>query len=132
MKKPVYIVLLFWALSFLSCKASISPDELQGTWKYIRVEHPAGGPTDTLTADELKANNPSIQFSKNNEYVINWGGKALSHGSFKVDGMNIQLTESLPDGTTRQFPFWVSSFSDNKMIFQNQGEDNSKVTAVKE
>src|ERR1700743_682466 len=105
MRKLTYLVLLVLVICLAACKSSISPDELYGKWKYAHVEHPRGGPTDMLTADELKTNNASIEFSRNNQYVINWGGKALSHGSFKVDGMNIQLTESLPDGSTRQFPF---------------------------
>ncbi len=64
--------------------------------------------------------------------MIIWGGKVLSHGKFTTDGRNIRITESLPDGTTRAFPFWVSELTDKQIVFETTGDDGAKVTAVKE
>ncbi len=61
-----------------------------------------------------------------------WGGKVLSHGKFSIAGHNINYTESLPDGTTRQFPFWVSKLTDKDLVFETTGVDGSRVTAVRE
>jgi len=122
------ILLLF----ITSCKPSIKTDELYGKWKYIKVEHLTGDPADTLSGMMLASESPSIVFSKNNGYVINWGGKELSHGTFTLDGMNIRIKEIMPDGSTREFPFYVSEFTDTKIVFDTKGDDGSKVTAVKE
>jgi hypothetical protein len=121
------ILLIF----LISCRSSIKSGELYGKWKYIKVEHPNADPPDSLRSEELTAQSPSIEFLKNNEYVINWGGKELSHGTFTLDGMNIRINETMPDGTKREFPFYVSELTDKEIIFDTKGEDGSKVTAVK-
>lgn len=123
---------LLSACCLLACTSSIKPGELYGKWKYIKVEHPKANPPDSLTGAELQADAPSIEFSENNTFVINWGGQVLSHGSFSLDGMNIMIKENLPDGTTREFPFWVTGLTGNKIVFETKGDEKSKVTAVKE
>jgi uncharacterized membrane protein len=60
-----------------------------------------------------------------------WGGKVLSHGKFKTDGKNIRYTETLPDGKTREFPFWVMKLTDKEIVFETMGADGSRVTAVR-
>src|SRR5580698_4461766 len=129
-KNTVCLVAVIFAVLFNSCKSSISPDELYGKWKYIKVEQPNAHPPDSVRSDDLAAQSPYIQFSKNNTLEIIWGGKVLSHGKFTVDGRNIRYTESLEDGTTRQFPFWVSELTDKEIVFETKGDDGSRVTAV--
>ena len=129
MKKYVLVILFAF---FYSCKSSISADDLYGTWKYVKVEQPYADPPDSTRHVVIVANSPSIQFSKNNTLTMVWGGKVLSHGKFIVDGHNIRYTESLADGTTRTFPFWVSELTDKEIIFETKGVDGSRVTAVKE
>lgn len=116
---------------FAGCKSSVKPEDLYGKWKYTKIEHPNADPPE-VPAAQLQSESPSIEFSKDNTYVIMWGGKALSHGTFTTDGMNIRIKETLPDGTTRAFPFWVSELTDKEIVFATLGQDGSKVTAVRE
>jgi hypothetical protein len=128
MIKIIPVILLAFAVA--ACKSSISANELYGKWKYIKVENPKANPPDSVTESELKMQAPYIQFS-NNKLVIMWGGKILSHGTFRMDGRNIRYKESLEDGTTREFPFWVSKLTDNDLVFETTGVDGSRVTAVR-
>ena len=131
----IKIKFAFAVVSFcflMSCKSSIKPAELYGKWRYIKVEHPTANPPDSLTNAELQAAAPSIEFSKSNQFIINWGGKVLSHGKFTLDGMNILIKEDLTDGTTRNFPFWVTELNDKEIVFETKGDEKSRVTAVKE
>jgi hypothetical protein len=123
----ITVVLLFFA----SCKSSINPEDLYGKWKYIKVENPNANPPDSVSSSDLQAQAPYIQFTKNNDPVIMWGGKVLSHGKFKTDGKNIRYTETLPDGKTREFPFWVMKLTDKEIVFETMGQDGSRVTAVR-
>lgn len=131
MKKYLFISLLLPLLFLASCKSSIKPDDLYGKWKYIKIEHPGSGDPGT-PADVLQSESAAIEFLKTNEYNIMWGGKVLSHGTFTTDGMNINIKEKLPDGTTRSFPFWVSELTDKEIVFETTGKDGSRVTAVRE
>jgi hypothetical protein len=119
-------------LAFASCQTAIKPEALYGKWKYIKVENPNSHPPDSVKSAELEIEKPYIQFSKNDNLLIWWGGKILSHGTFRLDGSNIRFKEILADGKTREFPFWVSKLTDKDLIFETSGEDGSKVTAVKE
>ncbi|HWZ04451.1 MAG TPA: hypothetical protein VNX40_12630 [Mucilaginibacter sp.] len=133
MKK--HAILIFVALLFLwvaSCKSSVSADDLYGKWKYIKVAHPHADPPDSVRKEDIAYYAPYIQFTTNNTLIIMWGGKLLSHGKFSIDGHNINYTESLANGTTRKFPFWVSELTDKEIIFETKGDDGSRVTAVKE
>jgi hypothetical protein len=115
-----------------SCKPAIKSSDLYGTWKYLKIENPNENPPDSVKHDELMAQSPSIKFTKSDSLIITWGGVVLSHGKFKIDGANINFTENLPDGTTRQFPFYISKITDKDLIFETLGEHGSRVTAVKE
>jgi len=127
-----YVLLILIATFLYSCNSSINAGDLYGKWKYIKVEKPHAYPPDSVSTSELRAQAPYIQFSKDNLYVIIWGGTPLSHGKFSLDGKNILITEVLADGSTRQFPFWVMSLKDKEIIFETKGDDGSRVTAVKE
>lgn len=119
-------------LFFSSCGTSVKPENLYGKWKYVKVQNPNSNPPDSVSSEDLAAQAPSIEFSKNNDLVIVWGGKVLSHGKFRTEGQNIQYTETLADGKTRTFPFWVSKLTDKDLVFETKGADGSRVTAVKE
>jgi len=123
------VLLLLW---ITSCKSTNNPDDLYGKWKYTKVAHPHADPPDSVRKEDIAYYAPYIQFLANNTLVIVWGGKVLSHGKFSIDGHNINYTESLPDGSTRKFPFWVSELTDKEIIFETKGDDGSRVTAVKE
>jgi hypothetical protein len=131
--KPLRIICTLLTLSFfiVSCKPSIAPADLYGKWKYIKVEQPYAHPPDSVSSTDLAYQKPYIRFSTDNTLLIMWDGKVLSHGKFVTKGRNIIYTETLPDGTTRTFPFWVSELTDNRIIFETKGEDGSRVTAVK-
>lgn len=120
------------ACSFFSCNSSISADQLYGKWKYVKSEQPNASPPDSTSAEVMKIDDPFIQFFKNNTLQIWWGGKMISHGRFTTDGRNIQYTETLADGSTRKFPFWVSVLNDKQIVFETKGEDGTRITAVKE
>ncbi len=130
-KSSFYIFIATLLLFLASCKPAIKPEDLYGKWKYTKIEHPNDDPA-VMPAEQLNSVSPYIEFSKNNTYLIMWGGRVISHGKFKPDGRNIQITETLADSSTRNFPFWVSELSDSQIIFQSTGENSSKVTAVKE
>jgi hypothetical protein len=122
----------FALLLFASCHTAIKPEAIYGKWKYVKVENPNRHPPDSVSSAELAQNSPYIQFSKNDSLLIYWGGKVLSHGTFRLDGSNIRFKEILADGKTREFPFWVSELTDKDLIFETTGEDGSKVTALRE
>ena len=115
-----------------SCKPAIKSADLYGTWKYLKVENPNSTPPDSVKHDELLLQAPYIQFTKSDSLIIIWGGKVLSHGKFKMDGNNISYTESLPGGTSRTFPFYISKIDGKNLVFETLGEQGTRVTAVKE
>ena len=108
------------------------PEGFRAGGRLGRAGRAGGHDPPEMPAAQLQSESPSIEFSKDNSYVIMWGGKALSHGTFTTDGMNIRIKENLPDGTTRAFPFWVSELTDKEIVFATLGQDGSKATAVKE
>lgn len=126
----LFIFALILVLS--ACKPAITPEKLYGKWKYIKLENPGANPPSTEPDWKLKLENPSIEFKKNNELIILWEGKVLAHGTFKLDKENIIVKQELPDGTTREFPFYVSQFKDNQMVFETLGTEGTRVTAVKQ
>ncbi|MFS2189376.1 hypothetical protein ACCC92_22040 [Mucilaginibacter sp. Mucisp84] len=125
--------LLFAVVVFFiaSCKPEVSVRTLTGKWKYIKIEHPNASPPDTVKQAELDANVPYIQFTPEMKFLIVWGGKFLSHGSFTLNGSNMNVTEKLPDGKTRNFVFYVSELTENKIVFESTGPEGSKVTALR-
>lgn len=113
-----------------ACSGSVKPDELYGRWNYTKVDN--RNPQDQLPEGELETQAPAIIFSANGDLIIEWGGKQLSHGKFRMDGKMIRYTENLPDGTTREFPFLIKKLTDNELIFQTMEQNTTTVTAVKE
>ena len=126
------LLLIIIVLSFAACKPSVSPQDLYGKWKYTRVRNPNASPPDSVGAVTLQSEKPYIQFTQQDSLIINWDNKVLSHGTFKIDGRSIQYKEILPDGKTREFPFYIEDFTDKQIIFSTKGTDGSEVTAVKE
>ncbi len=131
MSKTIPAIIL--SLLFLAaCEPAVKPENLYGKWKYLKVESPNANPPDTVSTSELKEQAPYIQFTRKDSLLIYWGGQVLSHGIFRIDGRNIQYKETLPDGKTREFPFYVSKLTGQDLVFSTRGSDGSEVTAVKE
>jgi hypothetical protein len=120
------------ALFFGACTNGIKPEQLYGKWKYVKVGVPDSSPPDTVTTAELEENKPFIAILPDGNLTITWGGKVLSHGTYKISGKNINYHEILPGGKSRDFPFFVSELSDKRITFETTGQDASRVTAVKE
>lgn len=121
------VILLF----ITACKPSVSVTTLTGKWKYVKVEHPNASPPDTMKKADLDEVAPYIQFTPEMKFLIVWGGKFLAHGTFTLNGGNMNMTEKLEDGKTRSYVFTVSELTENKIIFETIGVDGSKVTALR-
>ncbi|MDB5003089.1 MAG: hypothetical protein JWQ34_1314 [Mucilaginibacter sp.] len=119
-------------LSFAACKPAVSPESLYGKWKYIKVRHPNSDSRDSVSTTTLQLEKPYIEFTNTDSLIINWDGWVLSHGTFKIDGRNIQYKEILADGKTREFPFYIEDLQDKQLIFSTKGTDGSEVTAAKQ
>ena len=132
LKHCVYITTVLLTCLFTSCKPSVTADKLYGKWKYIKDEQPNANPPDSTSTGDLKIEDPSIQFFKDNTLQIWWGGKMISHGKFTVEDKKIEYAETLPDGSTRKFPFWIMDFTGKQLVFETTGEDGTRITAVKE
>lgn len=131
MMKNLTLFLAAFSLVLTACTSNLKPEKLYGKWKYTRVQNPHAVPPDSLKQYELDEQQPYIVFGKGNTVEINWGGKVLSKGTFTTNGGNIIIQDKLPDGKTREFPFYVSKLDDKQIIFESMGESGSKVTAVK-
>lgn len=117
----------------VSCKHPIDSKMLAGKWDYVKVENPySPNPPDTVSAAELADKHPYIRLSENGVLLMMWGGKVLSHGTYKVVDGNISYTEELPDGKTRVVPFWIKNLTAKEMIFETKEDDAIRVTAKKE
>jgi hypothetical protein len=125
-----YFLLLTLCAFFASCKKQLTPQALYGKWNYIKVENPNSHPPDSVKHADIVAASPYILFTKDS-LIMWWGGKELSHGTFKVAGDSIVMKEILHGDTTREFAFYVSELTDKEIIFSTRGEDGSEVTAVK-
>ena len=130
MKLPIYIFAILLLFTGASCNLSVTSDNLSGKWKYIKVENPHANPPDTLTATDIRMRAPYIQFTDKTLTIV-WVGQVLSHGTYKMNGKKVMYTEALPDGKTRQFPFYVSKLTDKELIFETLGKDGTRITAVK-
>ena len=130
-KHAFYLTVLALLFCLAACISSIKPEALYGKWKYTKVEHPNADPPTSLRPEDLQAQSPSIEFLSNNKFVIMWGGKALSQGTFSTVGQNIMIKEDLPGGQSRKFSFLVSKLTDKDIVFETKGDDASRVTAVK-
>jgi len=122
----MYATLFFLSVS---CARSVKPEQLYGEWKYIKVENPNQNPPYEMPDAEVRAENPSIQFSKSNDLVIMWGGKRLSYGTFRMEDNMIRYKEVLEGGTTREFPFLIKKISENRLVFETMEQDATRITA---
>lgn len=130
MKKLFFLPVII--LSFAACKPTVTPEKLYGKWNYIRVRNPLADPPDSVGKQTLASEKPYIEFTRQDSLIINWDGKVLSHGTFKVDGLDIRYKEILAGSQTRDFPFHIEDFNDKQIIFSTAGKDGSEVTAVKQ
>lgn len=126
---PLFTII---GILFTSCGPSLNSENLTGRWNYIKLETPNTNPPSEEPDWKLKMDKPSIEFTKNNELTIYWGGKVLSHGTFTIDGKNIHYKQVLADGRSNEFPFHVTEFTGKQMVFETLGKEGSRVTAVKE
>jgi len=131
MIKHSFILLAVVLLFITACKPSVSVTTLTGKWKYVKVEHPNASPPDTMKKAELDEVVPYIQFTPEMKFLIVWGGKFLAHGTYTLNGSNMNITEVLPDGKTRNYVFTVSELTESKIVFETIGADGSKVTALR-
>lgn len=129
MKTYSIIIYAFLIISLASCTGSIEQKDIYGRWNYINVKN--ADPEDITTDEELKQQSPAIIFTETNDLIIEWGGKQLSHGKFKMDGKMIRYTEYLEGGRTRDFPFLISQLSGDKLIFETMEKNYTRVTAIK-
>jgi hypothetical protein len=109
----------------------MKPEMLYGTWKYTKLENPNANPPDSMDPYLLQSKSPSIKF-KGDSVTIMWSDTVLLHGTFTIDGNDINIKQILPGGKTSDFPFTVFQLTEKQLIFESHGEDGSKVTAVKE
>ncbi|MGV3684806.1 MAG: hypothetical protein ACO1NS_04210 [Daejeonella sp.] len=119
--------LLFLVLFFVSCSTAIKQEDLYGRWNYVRVDN--SNPQDTLPDGELELQSPAIIFSPEDNLVIEWGGKKLSSGKFRLDGKMIRYTENLQGGQTREFPFLINSLDEKELVFQTMERSTTTVVA---
>ena len=113
-----------------SCSNTIKPEELYGRWNYVKVDNT--NPQDTLPDGELELQSPAIIFNEKQDLIIEWGGKKLSSGKFRMEGKMIRYTEDLPGGQKREFPFLIKSLNDKELVFQTMEQNFTTVTALKE
>lgn len=118
-------------LMFPACRPGVDPEDLYGSWKYVKVVSPSA-PAEDLDADLLAAESASISFTRPDSLVIWWGGRKLSRGKFRTEGNLIRYTETLEGGTTREFPFKVNRLTDRELVFQTMSEGGTIVTAIRE
>ena len=112
-----------------SCSNTIKPEELYGRWNYVKVDNI--NPQDTLADGELELQSPAIIFNDKQDLIIEWGGKKLSSGKFRMEGKMIRYTEDLPGGQKREFPFLIKSLNDKELVFQTMEQNFTTVTALK-
>ncbi|NCD70926.1 hypothetical protein [Mucilaginibacter agri] len=132
MKKPLLIITATIILFATACLNGLKTEQILGRWKYIKVGVPNSSPPDTVTTAELEENKPFIDFKSDGNFSITWGGKILSHGTYKLSGKNINVHEVLPEGQSRDFPFFVSEITDKQITFETTVQGGSRVTAVRE
>jgi hypothetical protein len=131
MIKKCFLLFAVVGLFIASCKPSVSVATLTGKWKYTKVEHPNASPPDTMKKAELDEVAPYIQFTSEMKFLIVWGGKFLAHGTYTLNGSNMNITEKMEDGKTRSYVFTISELTEDKIIFETIGAEGSKVTALR-
>jgi hypothetical protein len=132
LKNKLLFIVACIGVILIACKSSIKQGDLYGKWKYVKIENLDIRTTTIVTPEQLESEIPYIQFSKNDSALIWWGGKVLTHGSYRVEGNQIMFKEILADGKTREFPFIVSKLDYKNIVFETSGDDAARVTAVKQ
>ncbi len=128
LKTQLYLLLLFL---LQACTSSVKQEDLYGTWKYTKVENPNQTPPHSASEEELKENDPSIIFTSKGELKMIWGGKVLSHGTFKLEYPTIAYKEDLPGGSKRDIRFLIKKFDGKELVFETMEADAVRVTAKK-
>lgn len=122
-------ILLYLLILFCGCNYLLSERDIVGEWKYIEISTQHGDPKDEISSEELKKLSPSIVFLKEGDFKIMWDHKLLSSGKYVLEGNIIRITENLPGGKTRLFPFLIVSVDDHSLKFQTMVQDATIVTA---
>jgi len=112
-----------------SCMIEIERKDLFGRWDYIKVKN--FNPQDSLTSAELNKEKPAIIFSADSNLLIEWGGKQLSKGTFRMEGKLIRYTEFLEGGNKREFPFIIKQLTDKELVFETMDQNPTQVTAIR-
>jgi len=129
MKSILPVLLLFFVTSITGCSYFTSEKDIIGEWKYIEIKTLHEDPMDKINSEELKKLSPSITFLKDGGFKIMWDHKLLSIGKYVLEGNIIRITENIPGGKTRQFPFLIVSVDDHTLKFQTMVQDATIVTA---
>ena len=126
-----FFLVLGTLFTLSGCVHPYDAEDLYVEWKDIKIESPQEDPPGVKSGDELAQESPSIIFSKNNDLVIMWGGKRLSHGKFRLEGKQIIYNENLEGGNVREFPFLIRELTEKEIIFETLGQNSTRVTAQK-
>jgi hypothetical protein len=121
----IYIISIL--ILFSSCSSSVKPEDLYGRWNYIEVRN--ADPEEDLPEDELKIIKPAIIFNEDSTLIIEWEGKQLSEGKFRIEGKMIRYTENIDGGTTREFPFLIKKLTADELVFTTMERDFTEVRA---
>jgi len=127
--KPYPTIITCFIISLASCTTSIDQQELYGRWNYVNVKN--ADPEEITSDEEIKQQSPAIIFTETNDLIIEWDGKQLSHGKYKMDGKMIRYTEFLEGGRTREFPFLIRELTDKELVFETMEKNYTRVTALK-
>jgi hypothetical protein len=127
--KSNFSILFVIVLLCSSCVREIERKDLYGTWDYVKVQN--FNPPDSLSSTELEREKPAIVFYADSNLLINWGGKQLSHGTYKMDGKMIRYTESLEGGRKREFPFLIKELGEKELVFETMEQNYTRIKAKK-
>lgn len=132
MHKKLSVCIVVILLAFTACKTAIKPKAVVGKWDYVKVSNPySNNPDDTVSTRTLAEKAPYLTLSANGDLIIVSEGKILSHGKYRVENNNIEVTEHLADGKIRNFTFYVTKLTDNEITFETKEDDAVRVTAKK-
>jgi len=129
-KTQFFSIYAMISLLMISCTRKINKEDLYGKWTYTLVQN--FNPIDSLSSFELQKERPAIVFSADSNLLIEWGGKKLSFGTYRMDGKMIRYTEVLEAGRKRSFPFLIKEFENNKLVFETMEQNPTRVTAVRD
>lgn len=115
---------------FSACSNDIKKEDLYGRWNYIAVEN--ADPEDKLPDGELESQSPAIIFDASNNLIIEWGGKKISSGKYRMDGKMIRFMEDLPNNQKREFPFLIKSLTEKELVFQTMEHNMTTVRTRRE